>query len=71
VLAVKRRGRFRLICYLRTFVVTWPLADGPVQFPPHQVYGADDRGVIGVESLGPQGLGLFVIHTVLDVRTVV
>jgi hypothetical protein len=23
----KRRGRFRLICYLRTFVVTWTLAD--------------------------------------------
>jgi hypothetical protein len=25
----KRQGRFRLICYLRTFVVAWTLADMP------------------------------------------
>ena len=23
----KRRGRFRLICYLRTFAVAWPMAE--------------------------------------------
>jgi hypothetical protein len=26
------------------------------KFPPHKVYRRDDRGIVGVESLGPQGL---------------
>jgi hypothetical protein len=38
------------------------------QFPSDKVYLRDDRGIVGVESLSPQGLGFFVVHTVLDAR---
>jgi hypothetical protein len=36
-----------------------------VRVPSSQVYGGHDRRVSGVEYLSPQGLGVFVIHTVL------
>ena len=32
------------------------------EFPSDKVYRRDDRGIVGVESFGPQGLA-FVIHT--------
>jgi hypothetical protein len=37
------------------------------EFPSDKVYRRDDRGIVGVESLIPQGLAFVVIHTVLDV----
>jgi hypothetical protein len=33
------------------------------EFPSDKVYGRDDRGIVGVESFGPQGLAFVVIHT--------
>jgi hypothetical protein len=33
------------------------------EFPSDKVYRRDDRGVVGVESLGPQCLAFVVIHT--------
>jgi hypothetical protein len=36
------------------------------EFPSDNVYRRDDRGIVRVESLIPQGLAFFVIHTVLD-----
>ena len=38
------------------------------KFPSDKVYRRDDRGIVGVESLGPQGLAFVVIHIVLDAR---
>jgi hypothetical protein len=32
-----------------------------------EVYGGDNGGVVGVESLGPYGFGFFVLHVVFDV----
>jgi hypothetical protein len=37
------------------------------EFPSDKVYRRNDRGIVGVESFGPQGLPVVVIHTVLDV----
>ena len=31
--------------------------------PSHKVYRRDDRGIVGVESFGLQGLAFVVIHT--------
>jgi hypothetical protein len=66
----KRRGRFRLICYLRTFVVPWTGCTGGCgdssaerEFPSDKVYRRDDRGIVGVETFSPQGLAFVVIHT--------
>ena len=36
------------------------------KFAPHKVYRRDDRGIVGVESFGLQGLAFVVIHIVLD-----
>jgi hypothetical protein len=36
------------------------------EFPSDDLYRRDDRGIVRVESLIPQGLAFFVIHTVLD-----
>ena len=33
------------------------------EFPSDKVYPRDDRGIVGVESLGAQGLVFIVIHT--------
>jgi hypothetical protein len=38
------------------------------EFPSDKAYRRDDRGVVGVESFGSQGLAFAVIHTGLDVR---
>ena len=37
------------------------------EFPSDRIYRGDDRGIVGVESLSPQGFGVFVVHTILDV----
>jgi len=43
-------------------------SETPAQtFPSGKVYRRDDRGIVGVEFVGPQGLAFVVIHTVLDV----
>jgi predicted component of type VI protein secretion system len=47
------------------------VAFGQRQFPPQQVYDGDDRGIVGVESLSPQGLAFVIMQAVLDVRPVV
>jgi hypothetical protein len=49
--------------------MTLPLSAVLVEryLPVHQVDCGAYIGVIGVESLGPQGWGVFVIHAVLDV----
>jgi hypothetical protein len=33
------------------------------EFPSDKVYRRDDRGVVGAESFGPQGLAFVAIHT--------
>jgi hypothetical protein len=33
------------------------------EFPSHRVYRRNDRGIVGVESFGLQGLAFFGIHT--------
>jgi hypothetical protein len=33
-----------------------------------KVYGADDSRVVRVEPFSPQGLALFVVHTMLDAQ---
>jgi len=37
---------------------------------PHRTrtIGRDDRGIVGVEPLGPHRLGFFSVHTVLEGR---
>jgi hypothetical protein len=37
------------------------------EFLSDNVYRRDDRGIVGVEPLSPEGLGVFVIHALLDV----
>jgi hypothetical protein len=77
VTACQTRGRFRLICCLQTFVVTWtPCTDscraGAVtqcraRVPIGQVYRPNDRGIVGVEPFSSHSLGFFSVHTPLDV----
>jgi hypothetical protein len=38
------------------------------EFPSDKVSRRDDRGIVGVEPFSPHGLGVFSVHTVLDVR---
>jgi hypothetical protein len=38
------------------------------EFPADKVYRREDRGIVGVEPFRPHSLGLFSVHTVLDVR---
>jgi hypothetical protein len=50
-------------------------AGAATQVPSESSYrtrsiAGDDRGIVGVEFLSPQGLAFFGVHTVLDARTV-
>jgi hypothetical protein len=36
------------------------------EFPSDKVYRRNDRGIVGVEPFGLQGLAFVIIHTILD-----
>jgi hypothetical protein len=69
----KRRGRFRLICCLRTLVVPWTRctdsrrAGAVTQVPSESSHRTRSIAAMtagsSVESFGPQGLAFVVIHT--------